>query len=113
MTTPRIAGIGSDYFEAAPDESLQDFRARLKQLAKARGSKIVVLGHEDNGKPPRSMPVRPHPQVERARPAQPKKNQDQNRNRNSNNNHADNRLDRHRYDSGTCQADASETAESK
>jgi len=52
MASNREAMCGSDYFVAAPDESLETFRARLKKIARERGG-VVALGHEDNSPPPR------------------------------------------------------------
>jgi hypothetical protein len=36
MISPRIAQIGDDYYEAAPDESLEGFHRRMRTIAQAQ-----------------------------------------------------------------------------
>jgi hypothetical protein len=53
MVSEREGLVGGEYFAASPDETTQQFHARLKahyRQTKARG--CVVLGHPGNAAPP-------------------------------------------------------------
>jgi hypothetical protein len=51
MASDRHAMVGTAYFEAAPSETTDAFHKRLKDIAKGRGSNMIMLGHPDTPLP--------------------------------------------------------------
>jgi hypothetical protein len=46
MNSEREAVVGTAYFEAFDGESVRAFRARMRQIARDRGVRLVMLGSE-------------------------------------------------------------------
>jgi hypothetical protein len=53
MASNREAMIGEDHFEAAPDEPVESFHERMRNIAQERGARMVMLGHPENVRPQR------------------------------------------------------------
>ena len=51
MQSEREAVIGEEYFEAEPDESVRHFHARICDIARERGVRIVSIGSEPSPAP--------------------------------------------------------------
>ena len=56
MASAREAMIGDAYYAADAGETTGDFHARLKQVARERGTLMILLGHKSNIEPLRAAP---------------------------------------------------------
>jgi hypothetical protein len=48
MASAREALMHGDYYEALPDETIKDFHARLRSIARERGRTTIILGDPEN-----------------------------------------------------------------
>jgi hypothetical protein len=51
MASNREATLGGDHYQALDSESTKTFHARLRAIARERGARMVILGHESNIEP--------------------------------------------------------------
>ena len=59
MISERIAVISEEYFEAEPGESVRHFHARICDIARERGVRIVSIGSVPSPAPQSRPPSRP------------------------------------------------------